>query len=506
MFDNKIINVGLYIRVSTERQVKEGYSVSAQKENLSNFVKQQGWNIYDIYADKGISGKNIDDRSEVKRLINDIKEKKIDVVAIYKFDRLTRDSKDTEEIIELIQQFGIQVFTLGGGNIDVKTASGRFAIRINGAVAQLEREQTIERIKVAFKQKVKQGYTLACATTCYGYNRNIHEKEMKINQEEARVVKRIFKMYIEGKTFTQICNILNVLKIPTKKNGKIIKKYGINEKYTINGIWMPKTIKLILTNPTYIGKVRYHIGKEDGFIANGKHKPIISNELWNEVQLKISKKKHTYKTKLPKDDVYFCGTLICGICGHKLTTSRTNRIKKDGTKTVFYAYRCINREKKLCTSLGISHTKVEKAFIDYIDKIEELKGINKVKIQSFNEDYIQLESLNKSLDKIKNKKNQIMQLFINDSINYEQLKYMNEELDCKTNLLKNEIANLERRLLSNKNIDKKELATSIKDHWIFLSNKEKLEFLNNFVEKIIIVNKDKTNKKAEILNVKFYDE
>ena len=195
MVESKVLNAGLYIRVSTERQVKEGYSVSAQKENLSKFAKQQGWKIFDIYADEGISGKNIKDRPEVKRLIEDIKQKRVDIVVLYKFDRLTRDSKDTEDIIELIQQCGIQVFTLSGGVVDVSTATGRFSVRISGAVAQLEREQTIERIKVALEQKVKQGYTLACATTCYGYNRKKHEKEQTINREEAKVVKRIFKIY-----------------------------------------------------------------------------------------------------------------------------------------------------------------------------------------------------------------------------------------------------------------------------------------------------------------------
>ena len=171
MVESKVMNAGLYIRVSTERQVKEGYSVPAQKENLTKFAKQQGWNIFDIYADEGISGKNIKDRPNVKRLFEDIKNNKIDVVLLYKFDRLTRDSKDTEDIIELIQNCGIQVITLSGGNVDVSTATGRFTVRINGAVAQLEREQTIERVKVAFVQKVKEGYSLCSGVTCYGYNR-----------------------------------------------------------------------------------------------------------------------------------------------------------------------------------------------------------------------------------------------------------------------------------------------------------------------------------------------
>ena len=97
MVENKL-NAGLYVRVSTEKQVQEGYSVAAQKTNLTKFVEGQGWKVFDIYADEGISGKNIQDRPEVKRLINDIKEHKVDVVVLYKFDRLTRDSRDTEDI------------------------------------------------------------------------------------------------------------------------------------------------------------------------------------------------------------------------------------------------------------------------------------------------------------------------------------------------------------------------------------------------------------------------
>ena len=349
MVGSKQKNAGLYIRVSTERQVREGYSVSAQKDNLSNFARQQGWKIFNIYADEGISAKNIEDRPEVKKLISDIKNKLVDVVVLYKFDRLTRDSKDTEEIIELIQNCGIEVFTLSGGVVDVSTATGRFTVRVNGAVAQLEREQTIERVKIAFEQKVKQGYTLACATTCYGYDRKIHEKEQTINKEESKIVKRIFKMYLDGKTLSEICNILNMEKVPTKKAGRIVKKRYENSTYTINSIWMPKTIRLILSNPTYIGKVRYHIGKEDGFVVDGKHEPIISQNMWNEVQIKLSKIKTTHKTNLPKDDVYYCGTLVCGICGKKLTTCRSNQIDSKGNKVVFKGYRCVNREKKLCT-------------------------------------------------------------------------------------------------------------------------------------------------------------
>lgn len=501
----EFLNAGLYVRVSTEHQVREGYSISAQKENLSKFAQNQGWNICDIYSDEGISGKNIKDRPEVKRLINDIKNGSIDVVVLYKFDRLTRDSRDTEDIINLVQEFGIQVITLSGGAIDVSTASGRFMVRINGAQAQFEREQTIERVKFGFKQKVKQGYTLASAITCYGYNRKKHEKEQTINKNEAKVVKRIFQMYSDGKSFTEICDILNIEKIPTKMNGKKIKKKGMNEYYIVDSIWMPKTIRLILTNPTYIGKVRYHIGKEDYFDIEGNHKPIIQKKLWKDVQDRIKKIKHISKTNFPKEDIYYCGTLVCGDCGHKLTTNRTTRLKKDGSKVTFNNYRCINREKKICSCVGISHKKVEAAFLQYLDNIEELTEIEKIKIKNKENNKKELKILEKQITQLSLKNKEVMNLFMIDKISHEQLKYMTDEINKKKECINNEILRIKNLMSSKQSNETKEFSKNIKEHWLYLTNKEKLYFLTNFIEKIVIKNKDKIKGKPEILDVKFYE-
>ena len=247
-------NAALYIRVSTERQAQEGYSVSAQKNNLTKFATNNNFNIYSIYSDEGISGKNIEDRPEVKRLIKDIELGLIDVVLIYKFDRLTRNISDTEEFIDLINNYGITIYALSEGTVDVSNPHGRFVTRLKGAVAQLEREQTAERIKLAFVQKVKNGYSLCCNTCSYGYNRKSGEKVMSINQEEAKVVKRIFRMYLDNYSFTDIARTLNFEHIPTKKCGREVKKRDSNGNIVgskfINSIWQTKTIKLILSNPT----------------------------------------------------------------------------------------------------------------------------------------------------------------------------------------------------------------------------------------------------------------
>ena len=505
MVNGKLKNAGLYVRVSTEHQVKEGYSVAAQKKNLFRFAKSQGWNIFDIYADEGVSGKNIQDRPEVKRLIDDIKEGKVDVVVLYKFDRLTRNARDTEDIITLVQECGIEVLTISGGAVDVSTATGRFTVRINGAVAQLEREQTIERVKVAFRQKVEEGYTLASAVTCYGYDRRRHEKQMRINKKEAMVVKKIFKMFVAGKTLTEICDILNNEKIPTKKAGMSVKKRKTNADCML--VWTSKTVRQILSNATYIGKVRYHVGKPDGFECEGKHESIISKQLWDQTQNKLARIKHRTRTNLPKEDVYYCGILICGICGHKLTTSRTVKVKKDGSKVTFNGYRCVNRDRMMCSCLGVSHKKVENVFLDYLDNIEELTEIKGIEIEDIDNKPEELRNLKKSLFKVISKKKQIMDLFMIDNITYEQLQYMTIQLDKKIHFFKNEIGKLLNIINAHKAIDKSKIAKTIKAHWLYLSNKERQEFLTNFVKEIVIINRDKdrVNGRPEILEVKFYD-
>lgn len=504
----EVYNAGLYIRVSTEYQVKEGFSVQAQKESLIKYALNHNMNIFDMYADEGISAKNLKDRPEVIRLIKDIKERNVNVVLLYKFDRLTRDSRDTEDIIDLISKYGIDVMTISQGIVDVSTASGRFMTRISGAQAQFEREQIIERVKFGNCQKVKDGYTLASAVTCYGYNRKKRDKNLTINQKEARIVKRIFNMYTkENKSLSEICTQLNNEQVPTKKSGLKQKNKVTNEVYKLNPLWMPKTIRLILTNPIYIGKVRYHIGKKDGFIADGKHKAIIAMKLWRETQDKIAKRKHISRTNFPKEDVYYCGTLKCGICGHKLTTNRTVKTKKDGTKVTFLGYRCINREKKICSCMGMSHKKVEEQFLKYLENIENFTETENIKTEEKSKETLEeINILQKNLSKVTSKKKEVMHLFLFDKITHRQFIYMNEELEKQGEKTKLDIENRKQKIrVSQKRSNK--IEPRIKEHWKHLTDKERLTFLEEFVEEIVIVNKntDKIKGKPDIIDVKFYE-
>ena len=159
-------NTGIYIRVSTEEQVKYGYSINAQKDKLLSFSKIKDWNVYKIYIDEGISGKNLE-RKEVQNLIEDVKNKIINNVLVYKIDRLTRSTKDLIELIELFNKNDCDFNSLNE-SIDTTTPTGRMFIKIIGLFAEFERETIVERIKMGLERKVKEGYSISSSTTSYG--------------------------------------------------------------------------------------------------------------------------------------------------------------------------------------------------------------------------------------------------------------------------------------------------------------------------------------------------
>ena len=266
--------VGIYVRVSTEEQASSGFSIRAQIDKLTNYCELKEWKIFDIYKDEGISGKNIKDRKELNRLIEDIITKKVDNVLVYKIDRLTRSTKDLIELVELFNKNKCS-FNSFTENIDTFTATGRMFIKIIGIFAEFERENIVERVRLGLERKVKEGYTIASNNISYGYIKNKGEKIQKVCEYESYIVRKIFNMFVSNYSYTKIANYLNKYKIKTK-----------NKKE-----WNYKTVKKILTNSNYIGKVRYGVNKKNYFEIDGYHEPIVNNALFYTVQNKINNKK-----------------------------------------------------------------------------------------------------------------------------------------------------------------------------------------------------------------------
>ena len=155
------MNTAIYCRVSTEEQANDGFSIHAQKDKLTKYAEVNDWNIVDYYIDDGISGKNLTDRSEVLRLINDVRDGKIDNVLVYKLDRITRSVKDLIYLIELFDKYDC-TFNSQTEKIDTSNAVGRMFVKIIGIFAEFERENLAERVTLGYEQKTREGNYTNC--------------------------------------------------------------------------------------------------------------------------------------------------------------------------------------------------------------------------------------------------------------------------------------------------------------------------------------------------------
>ena len=180
---------GIYIRVSTEDQAKDGFSIHAQREKLTKYAEANDWDIFDYYVDDGISGKNLEDRPEITRLLKDVEDGKINNILIYKLDRLTRSVRDLIYLIELFEKHSC-TFNSQTEKIDTSNAVGRMFVKIIGIFAEFERENLAERVSFGYEQKTREGnYTNTNGV--YGYDYIVGEKKIIVNEEEKDLVNRI---------------------------------------------------------------------------------------------------------------------------------------------------------------------------------------------------------------------------------------------------------------------------------------------------------------------------
>ena len=186
----------IYIRVSTEEQAHEGFSINAQKEKLTKYAEINDWVITDYYIDDGISGKNLTERKEVTRLIEDVKFGKINNVLVYKLDRLTRSVKDLIYLIELFDKYDC-TFNSETEKIDTSNAVGRMFVKIIGIFAEFERENLAERVSFGYEQKAREGNYINTRGV-FGYNYIVGKGILKVNKLESHYVKKIYEWYLQN--------------------------------------------------------------------------------------------------------------------------------------------------------------------------------------------------------------------------------------------------------------------------------------------------------------------
>ena len=330
IMDNERSIAGVYIRVSTEDQAREGFSLGEQKEKLLQLCNFKGYEVFKVYEDAGISAKDMEHRPAFQEMLKDMKAGKINYIVAYKLDRVTRSVRDLEELISELERYNCYL-VCDRDDVNTSTANGRFFVRMLTVLSQLEIEIVSERTKFGLNGAIKSGHLPGVLPL--GYKKDGNKKTI-IDETTRPVIERIFKMYLEGKSFQQISNIFNEEKILSPKP------------------WKDTTIQKIIDNRIYMGDYEQfkRIAKNkkvEPVIYTDVVAPIISRSMWEECQHQKEKNQRTYT----RDRVYlFFQKLQCPKCGRIMKCKGSG-----GKKRKYMYYTC------------------EKCHINYReDKIEEL--------------------------------------------------------------------------------------------------------------------------------------
>jgi site-specific DNA recombinase len=465
---------GLYVRVSTEEQAQEGFSIRAQEQKLADYARIKDWPIYKIYIDEGISGKDIKGRPAVKELIDDVKAGNVKNVLVFKIDRLTRSTADLIYLIDTFNQYDCAFNSLLE-SIDTHTSSGRMFLKIIGIFAEFERENIIERTKVGVERKVKEGYSLCTAQASYGYDRTKGERIQRINEEEAGIVREIFNMFVHGgETLTNIARLLNLRSIKTKGNKA----------------WDSTKVRRLLKNTNYIGNVRHHIDdpkRETNY--DGLHEPILDKELFESANKLLAKNTRSSITKPPTNDKYFSGFLVCAECGYKLKTYATFKQLKIKKQTAV-GYVCPNRTLKTCNASSMSHAKAEAAFIEYISQIADFappEDEPDMSAEHKKQENAKLAAVYESKLKTLNAKDkETLELYVSNDLPFEEYREMRTQIESDRLVLTAAIERIKPPNIAESKFSKEDIILNLCENWGYLTNSERRIFLRNFVEKIII--------------------
>ena len=267
------MRAALYTRVSTLDQAVEGYSLEAQRKALEAWAQVKGYTDSVLYTDAGLSGKDIKHRPEMQRMLEDIRTRGYNAVLVWSLSRLTRSVADLYSIWGKLQKNEVALLSYTE-SFDTNTPTGRAMMGLLGVFAQMEREITAERVSAALEERAAQG-KLTCSDVL-GYDRV--DDRLMINEHEAERVRYIYEQYLTGKSLTEVARGCERMGYYGKR-GRHFKAWHIH---------------VILTRPIYAGYNSYH-----GNAYLGTHKPIISQEVWQQTQEQIALRSRAKSTALP---------------------------------------------------------------------------------------------------------------------------------------------------------------------------------------------------------------
>ncbi len=489
---------GIYVRVSTDDQRDNGYSIDSQLRMIKEYCEKNNYSIVDVYNDAGHSGKDLL-RPEMQRLIKDIKAKKIDKLVAIKVDRLTRNNYDGFWLLNYCEEHDVKI-ELILEPYDVSTANGEMIFGMNLVFGQRERKEIGARTKRAMEEMALEHVHPSKAP--YGYIRNSETGHLEIEPIEAGVVKDIFKLCKQGKSTRGIETIL------IKDNA-----------YLKNGKWRSDRVYKILTNSIYIGVFEYGKYKrkpQDILKVENYCEPIIDMETWNMTRKNLEKNKHS---NYGEHIHLFTGIVKCPNCGKIL--SSTNSFKNSGTpkEKIYYHLTCKNPN---CKNKGLHYSsdKIERRLGRILNELTRYMYDNKNEIIVSNSTKSkEIKDIDKAIEKLKQQEKKLVDLYLTSTLNVDTI-------NSKNDIIKKEIERLNKKKeLLDPNEDSKgytvelskKLDCTLKNNeYIFtndlgfsfifgsLNRKTKKELIQKLIASLEITRDDNYN--IEIKNIKFTDQ
>ena len=471
--ENKVKNLcGLYLRVSTEDQAREGFSLSEQKERLETFCKFKGYEIVDYYEDAGISAKTGNFRPEFERLKEDIRSKRINTIIALKLDRITRSIFDWEKLMTFLDE-NVAYIDCANDEVNTTNANGKMISRLLMSVSQNEIERTSERTKVGLAGAIKQGHLPSQAPLGYKHE----NKKLVIDYSTKDVVVRIFELYYNGNSYQTISNILNEEQVLGKTN------------------WRDSTITAILENEVYKGDFVHGKRTKHPTYYENVVEPLISKEMWEDCQAQKKKNSRAYQRTLT---YLFLQKIRCPRCNNLMGGKATK--KKNGN--VYYYYYCND------CKLNLKENVIEEYFENFINEIVEYDSVvNQFFLPMIKQKFDEpKELLEKELDKQNAKLDRIRKAYISGAFDLEEYnaekKIVDEAIskiqsELNTTNITEELKFTPQDILLKRDIDfinKVKLKDEYKERtktWKDYTREEKSDLIMKYVDDITLLEKNK---------------
>lgn len=439
----------IYIRVSTDAQAEEGYSIDAQKEQLAAYCVSKGIKAYEFYIDGGWSGSNIN-RPEIQRLIKDSEEGKISHCIVYKLDRLSRSQKDTLYLIEDVFIPNNISFVSLNETLDTSTPMGKLMIGILSAFAQLERENIRLRTRMGMKERVKDGYWMGGGRIPFGYDYD-RNQGILVPNKDADKVKKIYSLYIEGKSPQVIADILDL-------------KYD-------------KLVIQILTRKCNYGIIEYN-GEE----YQGRHKPIISKEIYDKA---MECMRQRTSQRVPSSTHLLTGLLVCGHCGAKM---RYQKWGKTGCKLICYSHQKSKPylvKDENCPQEKIWANEVEDAILNYLFSLKEDDNGKEIKEESLVMETDILTELEENKILIQKKIKRLYNIYA-DSEDDLLLETINEQKQKLINIEKKIDSERKNKHNASRKLETAKIVTELSDTWKYMTLEEQQKTLRMIINSVTI--------------------